>query len=231
MDCPSLEGAVDIVANADAGSASPADPAWRSRWLTVARRAWPVVTGLALVANLLALPDFARSQLTHTIRAELPGWHLSPAGYVAIEVAYSAVPMLIFLAVSSVIYLRAAREPVALFCAYMLVSFAFGIGGFLPGLTITNPVANALSVTFTAAAQVMGGWFFLVFPSGKFVPRWPRVPPSRSVSGCSCSARVRRSTGTAGSRPRPSGSRPNGSCSAWPPASPCSPACCSLTCW
>jgi len=96
-----------ITTNADAGSASPADPAWRSRWLTVARWAWPVVTMLAVVGNLLALPEFARSQLNHTIRAELPAWHLSPAGYVAIEIAYSAIPMLIFLAVRTVIFLRA----------------------------------------------------------------------------------------------------------------------------
>jgi hypothetical protein len=165
---------MDVTAGARAESASPAAPAWQARWLTVARRAWPAVTALALVANLLALPGFARSQLNHTIRAELPGWHLSPAGYVTIEIAYSAVPILIFLAISSVIYFRAAREPVALFCAYTLVALAFGIGGFLSGLTITSPVLNALSVILTAAAQVMGGWFFLIFPSGKFVPRWSR---------------------------------------------------------
>ena len=63
---------MDVTTGARTDSASPAAPAWRSRWLTVARRAWPVVTGLALVANLLALPAFARSQLDRTIRAELP---------------------------------------------------------------------------------------------------------------------------------------------------------------
>ena len=86
MDRPSLEGAIDVTTGASAESASPADPDWRSRWLTVARRAWPVVTRLALVANLIALPAFARSQLNHTIRAELPAWHLSPAGYVAVMI-------------------------------------------------------------------------------------------------------------------------------------------------
>jgi hypothetical protein len=54
------------------------------------------------------------------------------------------------------------------------MALALGLGGFLPGLTIANPAANALSVIFTAVAQVLGGWFFLIFPSGRFVPRRSR---------------------------------------------------------
>jgi len=48
--------AVDVTARADAGRPGPADPDWWSRWLTVARRAWPVLTALAITANLLVLP-------------------------------------------------------------------------------------------------------------------------------------------------------------------------------
>jgi hypothetical protein len=81
--------------------------------------------------------------------------------------------MLICLAVAMVIYVRAAREPVALFCVYTLTVLGCGFG-FLAGLTIINPVLNALSVLLTATAQVIGGWFFLIFPSGRFVPRWSR---------------------------------------------------------
>ena len=98
---------MDVTTGASAESASPADTDWRSRWLTVARRAWPVVTGLALVANLIALPAFARSQLNHTIRAELPAWHLSPAGYVAVMIGLPAVFMLVCLLVSALIVLGA----------------------------------------------------------------------------------------------------------------------------
>lgn len=146
----------------------------RSGWLRLARRAWPVVTGLAVTANVLVLPQFTRSLLNPAIRAELPDWHLSPAGYVAAMTAITGVFMLICLAVAAVIFFRAAREPVALFCAYMLVAFGCGLGGFLPALPITNPVINAVSVLLTGAAQVLVGWFFLVFPSGRFVPRWTR---------------------------------------------------------
>lgn len=179
---------------------------------------------LAVTANLAALPEYSRSLLTHTIRAELPAAHLTPGEYVAIESAYGAIFMLVCLAVATVIYVRAAREPVALFCAYTLVALGCGFG-FLAGLTVTNPVLNALSVILTGVAQVTGGWLFLIFPSGRFVPRWSRwcalaatvgvaavtipaiaktqpapAPPSPSVSDCSCSARAPRSTGTAGSR-------------------------------
>jgi hypothetical protein len=166
--------AVDVTAHADVGRPGPADPDWWSRWLTVARRAWPVVTALAITANLLVLPEYTRSLVTRTIRAELPAAHLTPAEYVAIETCITAVFTLVCLAVATVIYVRAARERVALFCAYTLMALALGLGGFLPGLAITNPVANALSVIFTAVAQVLGGWFFLIFPSGRFVPRWSR---------------------------------------------------------
>jgi len=162
---------VDVTANVNAGSTAPTG---RARWITVARLAWPVVTILAITANVLVLPEYTRSLLTHTIRAELPAAHLTPAEYMTIEICLGAVFTLVCLVVATAIYVRAAREPVALFCSYTLVALGLGIGSFLSGLTITNPVANALSVTFTAAAQVMGGWFFLVFPSGKFVPRWSR---------------------------------------------------------
>jgi hypothetical protein len=157
-----------------ASSASPADPDWRSRWLTIARWAWPVVTVLAVVGNLLFLPEFARSQLNHTIRAELPAWHLTPAEYVAIQIGYSAVSMLIFVAVATVIYLRAARDRVALLCAYMLMAFGCGVGGTANGLAITDPVVNALFTVLAVAGLILLGWFFLVFPSGRFVPRWGR---------------------------------------------------------
>jgi hypothetical protein len=166
--------ALDVTANPDARSATPADPVWRARWLAIARLAWPAVTVLAIIGNLLVVPEYARSQLTHTIRAELPAAHLTPAEYVAIEICITAVVTVICLAVATVIYVRARREPVALLCVYALTMLGLGIGGFLPGLTVTNPVLNALSVTLTAVAQVVGGWFFLIFPSGSFVPRWSR---------------------------------------------------------
>jgi len=59
--------AEDVTAD---GRASPDVQAGRVRWLTVARRAWPLLTLLAVAANLLALPEFARSLVTPTIRHE-----------------------------------------------------------------------------------------------------------------------------------------------------------------
>jgi hypothetical protein len=171
---PDLEGAMatDVTAT-EMGPAPPAEPTRRADWLILARRAWPVLTVLAVTANLLVLPEYIRSLLSRTIRAELPAAHLTPAEYVAIQICYAVVFMLVCLAVATVIYLRAGREPVALFCAYTLMALGCGFG-FLAGLTITNPILNALSVIFTGVAQVLAGWFFLIFPSGRFVPRWSR---------------------------------------------------------
>ena len=120
--------AVNVSADADTGSATPAEPVWHARWLIIARWAWPVLTVLAITANLLVLPEYTRSLLTRTIRAELPAAHLTPAEYVAIQICYVAVFMLICLAVAIVIYVRAAREPVALYCAYTLTALGCGFG-------------------------------------------------------------------------------------------------------
>ena len=165
---------MDVTTNAAAENTSPADPDWRSRWLMIARWAWPVVTGLAVAGNLLFLPEFARSQLNHTIRAELPAWHLTQAEYVAVQVGYGALFMLVCLAVAVVIYVRAADDPVALLCTYSLMAYGCGVGGFPNGLTITDPVVNAFFTILASAGLILLGWFFLVFPSGKFVPRWGR---------------------------------------------------------
>ncbi len=165
--------AVDVTVSADTGSATPAEPARRAPLRIIARRAWPVLTVLAIMANLLVLPEYTRSLLTRTVRAELPAAHLTAAEYVAIQICYVVAFMLVCLAVATVIYVRAAREPVALYCAYTLTALGCGFG-FLAGLIITNPILNALSLIFTGVAQVMGGWLFLIFPSGSFVPRWSR---------------------------------------------------------
>jgi signal transduction histidine kinase len=151
---------------------APSGPA-RGR-LAVARRAWPVLAAAALAANLIMLPQFTRAQLNPVIRAELPSWHLSPGGYVALITGIDGAFMTVCLVISVIIFGRAARDPVALMCAYTLTVFGCGLGGFLPGLTVASPVAAAASALLTGAAEVMLGTFFLIFPSGTFVPRWTR---------------------------------------------------------
>ncbi len=159
-----------VVPVADSAVPSAAARAWQ----VAARRAWPVLAAAALAANLIVLPEFTRTQLNPVIRAELPGWHLSPGGYVALMTGINGAFMAVCLVISVIIFLRAAREPVALLCAYALTAFGCGLGGFLPGLTVGNALATAASALLTGAAEVLLGTFFLVFPSGTFVPRWTR---------------------------------------------------------
>ena len=157
------------------GTARPVEGAIPARgWLAAARRAWPVLAAAALAANLVVLPQFTRTQLNPVIRAELPSWRLSPGGYVALMTGINGAFMTVCLVISVIIFVRAARDPVALLCAYTLTVFGCGLGGFLPGLTGASPVATVASALLTGAAEVMLGTFFLVFPSGTFVPRWTR---------------------------------------------------------
>ena len=167
-------------------SASPAG-ARRAAWLRLARRAWPLVAGLAITAEVLALPAFARSQVNPTIRAELPAWHLSPGGYTAAMAAVTGAFTLTCLAVAVIVFFRAGREPVALFCAYMLVAFGCGLGGYLPGLAIANPVLNAASYHPDRRRRDPGR---LVLPGVPVGQLRPAVEPLVRA-GCRCRVRGR----------------------------------------
>jgi len=182
MQSSAADGTTLPVADGDA----PRAQGRATAGLVTARRAWPVLTAAALAANLLVLPDFTRGQLNPVIRAELPSWHLSPDGYVALMAGITGAFMVICLAISLIIFVRAARDPVALLCAYTLTVFGCGLGGFLPGLTVGNALASAASALLTGAAEVLLGTFFLLFPRGPSCPagpggaRWPRPSPSWS---------------------------------------------------
>ena len=81
---------------------------------------------------------------------------------------------LIYTALAALIFWRRSTDRMALFCAYMLVLFggATYTGLLDLGLRTVSPAWFWLVGGLELPAQVCVPTFFLLFPSGRFVPRW-----------------------------------------------------------
>jgi signal transduction histidine kinase len=138
------------------------------------RIGWPVFAAAGLAVTILVLPEYARTVLTPVVRAELPTWHLTAAGYQAWMIAENAGSTLVFLAVTAILYFRAPRDLMAQFCAYALLAFGFGVAGPVTSLKLGNLALVTLAAVFFAVGQMAFAMFFFLFPTYSFVPRWLR---------------------------------------------------------
>jgi hypothetical protein len=95
----------------------------------------------------------------------------SPADWAVFVVTVCWITMLGFAAVAAVLYVRARHDPIALFAAYMLVLFGAALTPLAPtGSPAIAEVALASNLIGSAGQAAIA--FFLVFPDGRFVPRW-----------------------------------------------------------
>jgi len=92
--------------------------------------------------------------------------------------------------VATVVYLRAAPDPMALVCAYVLVLFGCGVVSPVPWVVLNDSSVLLGSPALTAVARLLTplglcalGLFFFVFPSGSFAPRWLRWVAVAAVAG------------------------------------------------
>lgn len=159
------------------------------RWLTVAREGWIALTLVVVALNILAIPktyDRVRSvcqtgthcgsfQLTPYDLHMLSQLGLTPNFMSAYNVGCDLVTLLVCCALGALLIWRSQRW-MAVYCAYMVV--------LMGGATYTNLLDYGLrplaSVWFWSVgvlewfAQVGFITFFLLFPSGRFAPRWSR---------------------------------------------------------
>jgi hypothetical protein len=158
-------------------------------WLIVARVVWLalVVPSLGLyVANLLAYDQQLQRAcvgpllcgLTGALTAGelqgLPKIGFSVSGYAALFTISLAIIAAIWCAVGFLIFWRRSDDWLALLAAFFLVMFSITPSGNNPGFVIlfAYPVL-ALPVSLVSfLGQVSIGVFFLLFPNGRFVPRW-----------------------------------------------------------
>jgi hypothetical protein len=162
----------------------------QGRWLLIARVGWIVLTLLILTLNVVMFPRYYALlqaycqpglqcfalQLTAYDRQFLHQFGLSLGFLAAYQVMLQTVSVLVCCALGALIFWRKSADRMALFCAFMLV--LLGGAGFTDILQYTlMPVSSAwfaLIGTFDLLGQTSFLIFFLLFPSGRFVPRWSR---------------------------------------------------------
>lgn len=159
-------------------------------WLLAARVGW-----LMLVIGTLAL--FAGSLPTYYTRLQMPcsdpiscqlngaltakglqalqAAGISLSGYAAYTIALNIAVVLLWSAVGLIIFVRRSDDWVALLTALTLVLYNTGQqNGALTALAFTHPDWNVPVEVVTFLSEVPIVLFLLLFPDGRFVPRWTR---------------------------------------------------------
>jgi hypothetical protein len=159
------------------------------RWLYIARAGWVALTLLVLTLNAIAIPqaDALLQAVCQPGALCINGWTpaevsqlqqagLSPGFLAAYNIGWNVGTTLIYTALAALIFWRRSADRMALFCAYMLVLFggATYTGLLDYGLRTVSAAWYWLIGGLELLAQVSVPTFFLLFPSGRFVPRWTR---------------------------------------------------------
>ena len=174
------------------GSQVDPRPELRGLPLLAARVAWVAVALVALAIISFSLPAlFAqfttlcqeaaavcleRDQLTPEYARAFREVGIPPR-YVAIFlVGVDAFSRLVWFAVGALIFLRRSADPMALLVAFFLVSFGtatFASDG-VAALVSVNPAWWIPGTGMQILGEVGAVMFFLLFPGGRFAPRWTR---------------------------------------------------------
>ena len=159
------------------------------RSLLLARVGWVALALLVLTLNAISIPraDALLQAVCQPGTVCITGWTpaevsqlqqsgFSPGFLAAYQIVWDVVTTLIYTALAALIFWRRSADRMALFCAYMLVLFG--------GATYTSLLDLGLRTLAPAWYWLVGGLellgqvcvptFFLLFPSGRFVPRWTR---------------------------------------------------------
>jgi hypothetical protein len=157
----------------------------QGRWLLLARVGWAALVAYTLIVVVASLPVFIAqlqtpcagvacwyTQLTPGQAGALERIGLSIGDYAAYTAALTLATMMVCLGVSIVIVWRRSDDLMAILVALMLVTLG-------PLIIMSSVVAIPSSwrvpnecLYFLALALLV--LVFLLFPSGKFVPRWMR---------------------------------------------------------
>jgi hypothetical protein len=174
--------------------ASPPVTALRGGWLLLARTAWVALAITALAIALFSVPS--SFELYRTVCTAAPEvcteralWQPTPEGvqalrdvglsldaYALLNVAIDKIGDLVWFAVGALIFLRRSDERMALFTSMFLITFGtLAIDTTDAETLISSQPAWWLPVRgVEIVGGVCGPLFFLLFPSGSFVPRWTR---------------------------------------------------------
>ena len=155
-------------------------------WILLARAIWISLVILALAIFFGSLPTYLAQlqtpcteisceyqQLTPSQAAMLEGMGLTNAGYAALTIVLAFVSILMCLVVSTLIIWRRPDDRMAFFVALMLITLGPIIEFVNVPLSSSSPwLVPNLGMSLLAQALLV--LVFLLFPSGRFVPRWTR---------------------------------------------------------
>ena len=189
-------------------------PPLQGHWLIVARAVWMTVTILTVALFAMALPlryaDLQKvctgaacttQQLTLDDVRELQALGLSRDWHARYHLGLEVTFALLHLVIAMIIFVRRSNDRMALFVAFMLVTF--GVATFsgtmntlvqrapawqLP-MALVSPLPGALPAWLrpsasllrlpvalvSAIGQACAALCFYLFPDGRFVPRWTRL--------------------------------------------------------
>ena len=157
-------------------------------WLFVARAAWLALVLCGLGLLMAAFPSFYQQlqaacvgPAACNVPGALPaqGFHdllalgLSPNAYAAFNTLFWAGDILIWSAIGLVIFLRRSDDWLALLAAFTLVMFNIGV--VTPSLALGHPALTLPITLVNFLGQLSLVLLFLLFPDGRFVPRWTRL--------------------------------------------------------
>ena len=169
------------------GLAGPenAAPALRGRWLTLARAGWAALVAVNLGLFFAAIPALyaQRGAPPEDVLVGLAQLDIPEGLYAAYVTVVLAVLGLGCFVVAAVVAWHRSADPVALFISLFLVL----LGG------PNHPNVQALAGAYPALDPLFKlSWgllcsslilFIFIFPNGRFVPRWMRVPAGLFIVG------------------------------------------------
>lgn len=158
---------------------------FKGRFLALARVGWWIIFGAIVVLNLLAIPLNLQllqrecvstpcygDQLNLLLFRSWLSFGLTREAYARLAVGIGLFPILIYLSVAFILFVRKSQDPVVFFTSLMLATF----GGTYPGFLTVLPREHVLwwipTIGFEYIGSVLVILFFYIFPNGKFVPRW-----------------------------------------------------------
>jgi hypothetical protein len=116
-------------------------------------------------------------QMTVAEAHSLQSAHFNVAAYAAYVLALIVVSEFVYIGIGVLILMKRADDGMALFTAVMLVTFG---GAAFTGTLRALPVGHGILWTLVYALNAFGQCafivFLLIFPSGRFMPRWTILP-------------------------------------------------------
>jgi len=145
----------------------------RPIWLALARTGWLAIAGGCVLLLVVALP-VRFTQLAHPpvqVQAGLHALGLPVSVYTFSNLVLDSCVVLGFFVAAGLLFWHKPGEWFPLFVALLLVTFGVD-GPILVTLSETQPAWSPLTGLIDTLGWGLLGFFFSLFPDGRFVPRW-----------------------------------------------------------